>query len=64
MCKETAIRGIPQKGKGLGFIFLKMVKLIMVLLFLSWGDAFDHISFWGQWLSRTYFGVTVELAKL
>lgn len=64
MCKETAIRGIPQKGKGLEFIFLTMVTLITVLFFLSWGDVFDHISFWGQWLSRKYFGVTVKLAKL
>lgn len=64
MCKEGAIRGIPQNGKGLGFIFPKMVKLITVLFFLSWGDVFDHISFWGQWLSRTYFVVTIQLAKL
>jgi len=37
MCKETAIRGIPQDGKGLGFIFLKMVKLITVLFFFHGG---------------------------
>lgn len=64
MCKETAIRGIPQNSKGLGFIFLEMVKLITALFFLSWGDVFDRISFWGQWLSRAYFGVTIQLAKL
>lgn len=37
MCKETVIRGIPQNSKGLGFIFLKMVKLITALFLLSWG---------------------------
>lgn len=48
MCKETAIRGIPQSSRGLGFIFLIMVKLIQP-------DSFVH---GGMCLITSAFGVS------